>query len=69
MDPQEMIDKLEAALLANPGGVVTIRYADGRTITFDRKQAIDELAYWNQKLAAQSGSGLRMARCYLKGDA
>lgn len=67
--PQDMIDAIEAALLAYPVGIVTIRYADGRTMTYDRKQAIDELAYWQRQVAAQNGSGLQMTRLALKGDA
>lgn len=68
MTPQDMIDAIEAALLASPIGIVTIRYADGRSMQFDRKQALDELAYWQRQLAAQSGSGLQMTRLALKGD-
>jgi hypothetical protein len=67
--PQDMIDKIEAALLAYPTGVVTIRYADGRSIQYDRAQAINELAYWERQKAAQSGAGLSMTRLALKGDA
>jgi hypothetical protein len=67
--PQDMIDAIEAALLAYPAGVVTIRYADGRSIQYDRKQAIDELAYWQRQVAAQAGSGLiEMRRMNYVGD-
>jgi hypothetical protein len=64
-----MIAAIEAALLAQPAGVVSIRYADGRSMTYDRRQAISELNYWQQQERAQAGSGLQMQRMALKGDA
>lgn len=69
MTPQDMIDAIEAALLANPAGVVSIRYADGRSVNFDRKQALAELGYWQNQKAMQAASGLTMSRLSLKGDA
>lgn len=69
MTPQDMIDAIEAALLANPAGVVNVRYADGRSVQFDRKQALAELGYWQNQKAMQASSGLVMSRMSLKGDA
>ena len=64
-----MIDAISAALLAQPAGTVSVRYADGRSITYDRRQAISELNYWQQQARAQAGAGLQMQRMALKGDA
>ena len=69
MTPQDMIAAIEAALLANPAGTVSIRYADGRAVTFDRKQALNELAYWQRQVTMQASGGLQMTRLALKGDA
>jgi hypothetical protein len=64
-----MIALMESALADQPAGVVTIRFADGRALTYDRKQLLSELAYWQQQARAQAGSGLQMCRLGLKGDA
>ena len=67
--PAEMIAAIEAALLASPAGTVSIRYADGRSISYDRRQAISELTYWQQQARNQASSGLQMQRIAFKGDA
>lgn len=66
--PADMISKIEAALLAQPAGVITITYADGRSITYDRSKAIKELQYWKRQELAQATSGLQMCRLSLRGD-
>jgi hypothetical protein len=64
-----MIAAIESALLASPAGTVSIRYADGRSISYDRRQALAELTYWQQQASNQAGSGLQMQRIAFKGDA
>lgn len=63
-----MIAALTTALAEQPAGIVSIRYADGRSMNYDRKQAIAELSYWQQQARAQAGSGLQMQRLSLRGD-
>ena len=69
--PSQMIAAIEAALLTTPIGVVTIRFADGRSVQYDRKQALAELAYWQRLDDATTSAtgGLQMTRCKLAGDA
>lgn len=67
--PAEMVTLLETALAEQPAGVVTIRFADGRSLQYDRTQLLRELGYWQQQVRAQAGSGLVMGRLGLKGDA
>lgn len=67
--PAQMISAIEAALLANPTGVVSISYPDGRSINYDRNQALSELAYWERKQTQASSGGLSMTQMKLKGDA
>jgi len=68
--PAEMIELIETALLQNPGAV-SVRFSDGRQITYDRAQAIQELEYWKrqQAAAASTTGGLQMQRMSLLGDA
>lgn len=63
-----MIAALTTALAEQPAGIVSISYADGRSMNYDRKQAIAELSYWQQQARAQAGSGLQMQRLSLRGD-
>jgi len=69
LSPAAMITAIETALEENPIGVVEVRYPDGRTVKFDRNQALSELARWQNKKSMQAGGGLTMARMQLKGDA
>jgi len=69
LSPATMITIIETALEENPVGVVEVRYPDGRTVKFDRDQALSELSRWQNKQTMQSNGGLTMARMQLKGDA
>ncbi len=69
LSPATMISAIETALEENPVGIVEVRYPDGRTVKFDRAQALNELARWQNKQTMQSNSGLTMSRMQLKGDA
>jgi uncharacterized protein (DUF934 family) len=70
LNPQDMLDAIDAVLAQNISGVTTIRYSDGRSITYaSRASLLNERAYWQGLIDAQSGSGLRMCRLGLMGDA
>jgi hypothetical protein len=64
----DYVAALEAFLLTN-SGVSSIRHPDGRQITFDRKQAMAELAYWKSQVSAASTSIFGSKRFRLNGDA
>lgn len=51
--PAEMVTKIETALERNVGVVqVTI---DGRTVRWDREQALSELSWWKRRAAIKAG--------------
>jgi hypothetical protein len=64
-----MVTAITDALAANPAGVVSVRFPDGRSIQYDRAQALKELAYWENKVNTQARGGMTMSRCKLIGDA
>lgn len=64
---QTMLDQIDAALASNPG-LAEIRYADGRTLKFDRPGLLRERAYWAALNAQQASGGLTFARLNLRGD-
>jgi len=66
--PAEMVAAITVALAKAPG-VKVIMYSDGRRVEWDRKQAIQELGYWQAQVDAQASSGLTMSRMNLLGDA
>lgn len=69
MTPEEYITEIES-FLASKIGAATLQHPDGRRITFDRKQAMAELAYWQTKQAAQASGGIfGRSRFGLVGDA
>lgn len=49
----EMVRKLEEAAARNVG--VTQVTFDGQTVTYDRKQLMEELAHWTREAAKQAG--------------
>jgi len=63
----QFIAALETFLLSNVG-VTTMRHPDGRQVTYDRKQALAELNYWQNKKTMQTNSGLTFSRFGLVGD-
>jgi hypothetical protein len=63
---QQMVTAISAALAANPLGVVSISM-DGQTVTYSRKQALEELAFWEKRVARQSGARPRAAVIDLSG--
>lgn len=70
--PQDMLDAIDAALAANPIGVATVRWADGRTVQYESRTALlQERAYWQRLVDAQAseGGGIQMCRLSLTGDA
>ena len=67
--PSEMVTLLTTALAANPAGVVEVKFSDGRSMRYDRQQALAELAMWERKVSAQASGGLTMKRMHLMGDA
>ena len=64
----EYVAALEAFLLTNMG-VETVRHPDGRQLTFDRKQAMAELAYWKGQVSISSNAIFGRSRFRLDGDA
>jgi hypothetical protein len=65
---QDFIDALEAFLISN-AGVSSFRHPDGRTVTFDRAQALKELSFWRTKDASATGTMFTRTRIGLVGDA
>lgn len=65
-DDATMVALLKAALADNPVGVVNIS-VDGQTVQYSRSQALDELAYWERRVARSSGSRPRAASINLSG--
>ena len=68
MTPEDYILLIETFLSTN-AGVTNLRHPDGRSMTLDRKQAMQELAYWQQKAAATTRQVFGRSRFGLKGDA
>lgn len=67
--PAAMLATIDAALADAPAGAASIRYADGRQITYrSRIELLQERAYWQRLVDAQSSSGLQMCRLSLKGE-
>ena len=64
-----MVVLIQTALAEQPAGVVLIRYADGRQISYDRSALLLELGYWQGVVRAQVSGGMTMCRLGLKGDA
>ena len=66
--PSEMVALLKAALEKNPG-VVKIRH-NNREVSYDRDQAMRELAKWEQKAATESSTtgALKLCELSLKGQ-
>lgn len=50
----DMVIAIKKALAETPIGSVSVRFADGRSVTYDRKQALEELAYWEKRLKAEN---------------
>lgn len=67
--PATMVAILQAALESQPAGIVSVRFADGRSVQYDRHALINELAYWQRLVDAQAGSGLQMTQMSLRGEA
>jgi len=68
IDYDTFIDALETFLASNVG-IAEIRHPDGRNMKLDRKQAIQELNYWQSKKTIAANGGLVFSRFSLKGDA
>jgi hypothetical protein len=54
----EMVARFKEALSTGLG-VVSVTFADGRSTTFNRKQAIDEYQFWQREAAREDGSRQR----------
>jgi hypothetical protein len=50
----DMVELLKTALKENPGALVSVT-VDGQTTTWDRKDAIDELRFWERRAAREQG--------------
>jgi hypothetical protein len=62
----QMVTLLKAALAASPIGVVSVT-VDGETIQYSRKQALDELHFWEARAAVTAGTRPRSKRIDLSG--
>lgn len=51
----EMVELLARALRDNPIGIVSIS-VDGKTTSFERRQALEELKYWKRQAASEAGT-------------
>ena len=65
INAQEMIDQLECFLKSNAG--VTSVTVDGQSVRYDRKQAIQELKYWQSQEKLEQGTRKRSGRIRLDG--
>jgi hypothetical protein len=63
---QQMVTLIRTALAANPIGVVTVT-VDGQTVEYDRRQALDELKFWQTEAAKESGRRPRSMSINLSG--
>lgn len=50
----DMVSAISTALQQNPGAVVSVSI-DGQTVTYNRKQAMDELKYWEDVYSEEDG--------------
>ncbi len=66
MTPAEYVTAIKTFLSTNIG-VTSIRHPDGRQVTLDRKQAMQELAFWERRASGKAVFG--RSRIGLKGDA
>lgn len=57
VNPQTMIDAIKCQLATN-AGVVSIT-VDGQTIRYDRRQALEELKYWETKEKLENKTRIR----------
>lgn len=57
MDASEMVELIETALSQNP--LVAQITVDGETVRMDRRQAMQELAYWRKQVAKEAGTFTR----------
>lgn len=65
----DMVIAIKKALAETPIGPVTVRFADGRTVTYDRDQAIEELVFWERRVKANSPTGpMEWADTILRGS-
>jgi len=62
---QIMVDALETAIKSN-AGIVQVNI-DGTSVRYDRKQALDELLYWQRRQARESRTRPAAAQVYLGG--
>lgn len=62
----EMVEKIRAALLAHPVGVVSVT-VDGQTVQYSRKEALDELKHWTREAATTAATRPRVASINLRG--
>jgi hypothetical protein len=68
-DPATMLAQIDAALAEAPAGAASIRFSDGKQITYrGRIELLQERAYWQRLVDAAAGSGLHMCRASLLGD-
>ena len=56
----EMVTLLKKALRDHPIGIVSVT-VDGQTVNYTRKQALDELRYWQREAAQENDERPRLA--------
>ncbi|HEX4124492.1 MAG TPA: hypothetical protein VHY37_07175 [Tepidisphaeraceae bacterium] len=52
--PAGMAEMIRATLRNNPAALITVT-VDGQQVTYSRKQALDEMQYWERRAARESG--------------
>ena len=62
----EMVSLIKAALRKAPIGVVTV-IVDGQTVSYSRSQALEELKFWKNEAAQESGTRPRAMSIDLRG--
>lgn len=63
----QMVAKLRAALHAHPVGIVRVN-VDGQDVTYSRRDALEELKFWQREAAQEAGTRPRVKTINLGGS-
>lgn len=62
----EMVSAIKTALASTPATTVEIEI-DGQRVKYDRKQALEEVRFWEREAAKEAGTRPRVASIKLTG--
>jgi hypothetical protein len=63
---RQMVNLILTALQTQPAGVVMVT-VDGQTVQYNRTQALEELRFWEQRAAKETGTRPRAASIKFSG--